>query len=425
MSELMIGHHSFWVLPLAAAMLLACQQSPTQPASTSSPAKAVSRDRGVRPLVKPLAKRPPSRRPLAKIQKKKRSPLELTFVGDVIFGRYRNAGYDPIFSVSQDPFYEVKALLRSDLVIANLETPLLPKLPKISRGDRPYRFAASIAQARVLRGVFDAVSVANNHAFDMGKEGVLATPAILKKIGVVALGAAREKGGAAPRIQTLVRRGWKIGLIALSCIPSGPHRNDSSYFPFVQERHFKRDLIPVVRAAKAAKHDLVVVLLHWGKEYADDPGGWRRVLARRLIDAGAHLVIGHHPHVLQGIERHRGGLIAYSLGNFLFENLHDPARLGGILRVRIESARRFPLAGSLGPSHTKDGSRSSQAPCITGLRFDPTYITPLPFKHPRPAKKAMGVKVRQRMQSLSRTLKTTLVRKNEALVWQRGKRRCW
>jgi hypothetical protein len=133
MSELMIGHHSFWVLPLAAAMLLACQQSPTQPASTSSPAKAVSRDRGVRPLVKPLAKRPPSRRPLAKIQKKKRSPLELTFVGDVIFGRYRNAGYDPIFSVSQDPFYEVKALLRSDLVIANLETPLCQSCQR-SRG---------------------------------------------------------------------------------------------------------------------------------------------------------------------------------------------------------------------------------------------------------------------------------------------------
>jgi hypothetical protein len=181
----------------------------------------------------------------------------------------------------------------------------------------------------------------------------------------------------------------------------------------------------VVRAAKAAKHDLVVVLLHWGKEYADDPGGWRRVLARRLIDAGAHLVIGHHPHVLQGIERHRGGLIAYSLGNFLSKTCTTRRGSAAYCACASNQPGGSRSQGRSDPRIRKTDRGRAKRRASPGCVSIPPTSRRCPSSIRGPQKKAMGVKVRQRMQSLSRTLKTTLVRKNEALVWQRGKRRCW
>jgi IMP dehydrogenase/GMP reductase len=116
--------------------------------------------------------------------------------------------------------------------------------------------------------------------------------------------------------------------------------------------------------------------------------------ARALVDAGADLVIGHHPHVLQGIERHGDGIIAYSLGNFVFENTNDPPRLTGVLRVRMQAAER----------------------CIERVVFHPAYIKRNPIQHPVPATGFMHRKVTERVTALGKPLGTAWDAEGDDLV---------
>jgi poly-gamma-glutamate synthesis protein (capsule biosynthesis protein) len=115
--------------------------------------------------------------------------------------------------------------------------------------------------------------------------------------------------------------------------------------------------------------------------------------ARALVDAGADLVIGHHPHVLQGIEAHGRGVIAYSLGNFLFENTNDPPRWTGVLRTRIK-----------------------RGGCFEKVTFHPAYLKRTPVPHPVPATGYQGKRVIERMTSLSRNFGATWDPEGDDLV---------
>jgi poly-gamma-glutamate synthesis protein (capsule biosynthesis protein) len=132
------------------------------------------------------------------------------------------------------------------------------------------------------------------------------------------------------------------------------------------------------RVREAASHaDLVVVTLHSDLEFSEVPGGWRRRLSHWLIEQGAHLVVQHHPHVLQGIETYRGGLIAYSLGNFIFrlhgnryQERHAGVFNGMILVVDADFAYSKPRLSyrvvpfRIGPEHVPcalDGASLEQA----------------------------------------------------------------
>jgi poly-gamma-glutamate synthesis protein (capsule biosynthesis protein) len=134
----------------------------------------------------------------------------------------------------------------------------------------------------------------------------------------------------------------------------------------------------VVEAARAG-HDLVIVVLHWGDEYEDAPQKWQVRAARAFVDAGADAVIAHHPHVLQGIERYGDGLIAYSIGNFVFDNLHGRKRLHGIVKLTFR----------------RDGDRA----CLERGAFHPTVGTRPRFT-PKPAGKEFD-KVAERLRALS------------------------
>ena len=181
---------------------------------------------------------------------------------------------------------------------------------------------------------FTAVSLANNHAFDMRKTGMVETPAILKEIGVVPLGASVTEPPVF-RVETIEKRGWRLGFIAVTARRNAPHREGAPELPFLNTRELGDTLTEVIRSGRAS-HELIIVLIHWGAEYADMPAKIQRSEAKRLIEAGADMVIGHHPHVLQGVERHEDGLIAYSMGNFLFENTNAIPKLTGVLRVRAK-----------------------------------------------------------------------------------------
>ena len=322
-----------------------------------------------------------------------RQPLELTFVGDIIFGRYRGDNtFDPILGAGHQPFADIAELMRADIVLGNLETPLTRELPQKSPIGAQFRFGASKDMARhLVDGGFTALSLANNHAFDLRAQGMLDSPVILRELGLIPLGASRTEPPVF-RVEPIERQGWKVGFLAVTARRNAPHFAGTPDLPFLSTNDFDATLGPLIEAARP-EHDLIIVFVHWGEEYADAPGVHQRRAAKALIDRGADLVVGHHPHVLQGIERHGRGAIAYSMGNFLFENTNEVPRLTGVLRARFDPQR-----------------------CLEALTFHPAYIKRTPSKHPVPATGRQGSLVRARMTALGAGLDTRFERDGEDLV---------
>jgi poly-gamma-glutamate capsule biosynthesis protein CapA/YwtB (metallophosphatase superfamily) len=258
-----------------------------------------------------------------------------------------DAGYSWLFEPIAD------LLAAPDLTFANLETPIAPKS---NLGARPFVFDAppAVLGALVRAGV-DLVSFANNHAFDQGRPGFLETIDEVTRAGLVPLGV-----GPAPRASGPVHRdvnGLRLAFLGYAHFFNQdgndcPSRADGARC--VQAALLDGDrAVEDVRAA-AADADAVVVSVHWGDEYQLQPRAEDVALARRLADAGALVVIGHHPHVLQPIELYRRAdgrwaVIVYSLGNFVSNQSRNfvpgvtppdvAATRDGAL-VRVELARR-------------------------------------------------------------------------------------
>ena len=320
--------------------------------------------------------------------------IELTFVGDIIFGRFRDDGYDPIPGPEDEPFAAVKDILAADIVVGNLETPVVRELPENSPIGSTFRFGASADDVdHLVDGGFTALGLANNHAYDMRAEGMRQTPEILIEKGLVALGSSREEDPLI-RLETIERAGWRIGFIVVTSRRNAPDFDGSPRLPYTTSKDLDEHLGPLIDAAQTS-HDAVFVVIHWGDEYEDAPANYQQRYARKLIDRGVTAVIGHHPHVLQGIERYKHGAIAYSLGNFLFENTNEIPRMTGVLRLRLDPRER----------------------CIERLVFHPAVIRRYPSPHPEVAIKGMAKRVRRRMTELSRALgKTTFTLEDENMV---------
>lgn len=357
----------------------AAPRTAAQPTPAPAPASEVPVDE---PPTSPTTKADPATPPVPAKPAKAES-LTMTFVGDIIFGRYREAGFDPIPEDGYAVFDAMKTALDSDVLIGNLETPLVYDLPETSPIGSKFAFGASKDHAQLLvDGGFNAVSLANNHWYDQRRTGVEQTPKILEELGIVPLGAATNDPEVF-RVQPVEAEGWRIGVLAFTNRSNAPQRDDAPTLPFLSAREVAGTVAPVMTAARD-EYDVLIGFVHWGEEYEDGPSGAQRKAAHALIDAGADLVVAHHPHVLQGVEVYGDGLIAYSMGNFLFENTNDPARLTGVLRVTMRA----------------DG-------CREDVRFHPAYVKRIPVQHPVPAAGYMGRKVRDRMRMVSRRFGST------------------
>jgi hypothetical protein len=377
-------------LPLAAAAPLREPEPIPAPMTEAAPASEASDLPGGQP------------------EPRKAASLELTFVGDVVLGRYLASDrFAEMYPPEQDPFAHVRAQLAADVVVGNLESPVVSTLPARSPSRHRNRFSAAAAHVdQLARAGFSVMSLANNHYFDLGVPGQLESPTILRDAGILAVGASRTEGPLI-RLETLETRGWRIGFIAVatrensSGDPSGPR------LPLLSLQRIDREVAPLVAAARA-DHDLVIVAVHWGDEYVDEPGRSRQIAARRLLAAGVDLVIGHHPHVLQAVElgsssaSGRDGLIAYSLGNFLFPRGDHPSGLSAVLRVRYQ-------AGGEG-----------QRPCLEQARIHPVVVARKPRWHPEAATGLAAEKVRRRLVSLSRASATRWQREGLASDPARG-----
>jgi hypothetical protein len=295
-----------------------------------------------------------------------RAPATLTigWVGDVTPG----SQYGTPAGDGRALFAAVRPVLRRpDVMVADLEATLGAGGAAKCVAGTPhcFSFQAPPTTARALRWAgIDLVNLANNHSFDYGAEGQRSTLAALRDAGVGATGLPGE-------ITVISRRGIRVAFAGFSTYPWAPRLTDPAEV---------RDLIG--RAARAA--DVVVAILHAGAEgsaYARTPLGTEyaygedrgdvRAFARTAVDAGADLVLGSGPHVLRGLQRQNGRLIAYSMGNFAGVQNFSTAgtlALSGVLRVRltrrgsVKAARLTPVR--LGPTGTPALDRSGAA-----LRF--------------------------------------------------------
>jgi poly-gamma-glutamate capsule biosynthesis protein CapA/YwtB (metallophosphatase superfamily) len=217
----------------------------------------------------------------------------------------------------------------ADFGFVNLETPVAPAH---SKGSKPFMFDAPPALAQALKeNGIKIVSFANNHVMDQGWAGFAETRDHLKEIGLQFVGSGNTAGQS---WQPLVveASGINVGWLGMTRWLNGnrnPDKDDQphvNFFPYAGEGGGApgADEAQVVAAVKAARAqcDMLVVSIHWGTEYATAPRPEDVDLAHKILDAGASVIVGHHPHVLQPIETYttadgRMAVIFYSLGNFL------------------------------------------------------------------------------------------------------------
>ena len=240
-------------------------------------------------------------------------------------------------------FAAVKAELeKPDLMFANLETPIAPKA---DQGSRSFVFNAPVATASALKHAgIDVVSVANNHSYDQGPKGFIETLEHLDEVGLPYVGGGRVPDEFGERTCNL--KGISIAMMGWAQFFNSPPGNES-----IRAALFETNRAEAVVRSAARRADVVVVSLHWGQEYRMTPRPEEVALAHRLAEAGATVILGHHPHVLEPVEiyHRRDGsrsLIAYSLGNFIsnqsrtyqFDSMPEKEgapRDGALLRVTI------------------------------------------------------------------------------------------
>lgn len=242
------------------------------------------------------------------------SALQLNFVGDIMFSgkaeeKLLKEGFDY-------PYKKLGHLfLKDDLTVGNLESPVTTG--GIGAADKTYVFKSSPKALEALSAAgMDAVSLANNHILDQGVSGLQDTFKHLQRHNMVYVGAGQNEDEAfEPKIVT--RKGVKIALIGVSRVIPETSWYAGSKKPGVAGTYDPTRAVQAIQAA-SSKADLVVVLAHWGKERTTVLEEHQKTLAHTFVDAGADLVIGAHPHVLQGVEQYKGKWIAYSTGNFIF-----------------------------------------------------------------------------------------------------------
>jgi poly-gamma-glutamate capsule biosynthesis protein CapA/YwtB (metallophosphatase superfamily) len=261
------------------------------------------------------------------------TPWTLTFAGDTLYTRSLRQ-----LTPQRTPFARISpALASSDFAIVNLETALT------SRGraqSKTYTFRSPPGFASVIRDAgIDAVSLANNHTLDFGVIGFEDTLQALDATGVARIGAGRTRAEA---LEPLIveRGGVRVALLGATQIVPGPGWVADDNRPGlaavgkqINDSRTQR-FLEAVRTSRT-RADLVVVVLHWGIEGDPCPSIIQRKLARELHGAGAAIVLGAHPHVLQPIEQDGPNLTAFSLGNFIWDPRSGSTGDTGTLEIQL------------------------------------------------------------------------------------------
>lgn len=241
---------------------------------------------------------------MEKTTKRKNKTVSFTIsaVGDCTFGTDENFAYEGSMPAKYDEvgdfnyfFENVKSVFEEDdLTIVNFEGTLTDST---IREDKQFAFKADKSYAEILTdGFVEAANLANNHSKDYGEQSYNDTMDALDEAGITNFGY--------DRVAIKKVKGIKVGLVGTYVLADGLGVKDS------MEKN--------IQDLKDEGAQVIIASFHWGEEKAEYPNDVQVKLAHAAIDAGADLVLGHHPHVLQGIEQYKGKNIVYSLGNFCF-----------------------------------------------------------------------------------------------------------
>ena len=214
------------------------------------------------------------------------------------------------------PFAQVSdAIADSEIKFGNLEGPFSTRGMPL---EKCCLYSIPKAVDSLAAAGFNIISLANNHIFDYGCEAFEDTCSMLKKKGITWLGAGLDiRGATKPAIMEI--NGLRVGFLCYSWDFIGSI-DATLKTPGVAPLNEKLIIKNVINLKQQV--DTVVVSLHWGYERERYPLPYQRKMAHDIVDAGANLILGHHPHVLQGIEEYKNGVIVYSLGNFTFPDFH-------------------------------------------------------------------------------------------------------
>jgi len=239
-------------------------------------------------------------------------------------------GYDYFFRHVRDVFAQY------DLVIGNLESVVADPFP--GEGNNLWsmmnRATDQAAQALKNAGV-NLMSLPNNHIFEHNEYGFAKTIENLDKVGINHTGSKKRP------VYVYEKDKRRIGFIAWSLLPDRywPDKDPKKYYNITD------DISDIVNEAKAVKDrvDYLVLSLHWGNEFIQQSSKRQQGQAHLLIDSGIDIILGHHPHVLQPVERYKHGLIFYSLGNFIFGHWTLPCKQSVIVELDIANELTYKL----------------------------------------------------------------------------------
>lgn len=270
--------------------------------------------------------------------------VKIMAVGDIMTSR--TVGQKMLKHGYDYPFLKTGSLLsEADLTFGNLETAITPG-KVVTTGEMMFRSDPEVA--KTLKDVgFDIVSLANNHTPNYGQKGLLDTYKLLDEQKVEYIGAGKDLAEARQLKITEVK-GVKIGWLAYNAddvVPTNYQASDKrAGTVFMDVESMKKDVLSAKKQV-----DLVFVSMHAGTEYTAIPNKMQSDFARSAIDAGADLIIGHHPHVVQHLEKYKNKFIIYSLGNFVFDQMwSEPTRRGLAVEItanknKVEQLRFIPV----------------------------------------------------------------------------------
>ncbi|NQE53355.1 Capsule biosynthesis protein [ANME-1 cluster archaeon GoMg3.2] len=254
--------------------------------------------------------------------------LTIYAVGDVMLGEQALCYNFGVKSVIKNKgvnylFKDVKDIFRNgDIVFGNLEAPISNHTDKNGFEANFFR-----AEPNVIEGLknanFNVLSVANNHIMEHGDSAFLSTVSSLKENNITPVGVANKT-------EILEIDGFKIAIIGYSFIDD--FIDTSLYNKINSERKILGDIKSIRDSV-----DLVILSLHWGYEYIPFPSPEQVEIGRKLIDCGADIIFGGHPHVIQSYEIYRGKPIVYSLGNFIFDHTYmKSTRKAVIAKIKVD-----------------------------------------------------------------------------------------
>ncbi len=232
------------------------------------------------------------------------------------------------------PFLKIADYLKkADILFGNLESVISDKGIKVGS---IYSFRA---EPEAINGLtyagFDILSVANNHIFDYGREAMEDSFKRLKEAGISYIGGGFDEEEVRAGITKEVKS-TKITFLAYT-------NKGSEYWQATENRSgigwLDERIEDDIKKAKE-KSDLVIVSFHWGEEYQSQANKEQEYFGHLAVDSGADLVIGHHPHTIQPIEKHKDGWIAYSLGNFVLDQSFSEETMKGLLlKIIVENKK--------------------------------------------------------------------------------------